>query len=596
MKTKFTALFCAAALLLCGLCLPAAAQDDPSVSAAYEYTDSGEYITISGTTPAVYEQAVTVIVYDPRFVNGVEDVREANGELSKNPAEKKPLAAVGDILRIKELRADADGAYSVKFSLDGIDDKQYMIIKASGGGKTQYTVSMLTQFQTKDSLKNTLEAFEKATADTLGDLFAENQLLLDIKLDADYTANKALIHKMFVSVRDTDIKTDASTGKKFNKIEDVQMTLGIINALRTFPKGVSASDIKSFIDSYKSYIDYDFSESNKDYTLVKSAAHTVAANILSANMPETMSDVSTALRQGVGVALLNTKDNTTVAPVINAYATILGIDTADYKLYCDKYTAYEVNKAFVGRDFTTPQQVVQALKAHVTELENAQSTEENTNPGNESGYQSVGGGGGSSSVKKVLAIADAAITSEKDKDAALGVYYTDMTNSHWAYEAVKALSAKKIISGNTDGSFAPEEGVTREQLVKMLCLATGISADNRETAFSDISAERWSAAYIAAAANRGIVNGYEDGAFKPEAPVTRQDAAVMLLRALERAGRTFADTKDTSDSADIAPYAAEAVAKLCAAGVINGYEDGTFKPLQTLTRAQAAQLIYGVIK
>lgn len=590
MKNRLICIILAAAIIMSAFPMCGAAAEQLVFSADFEYTPEGEFITVSGTTPARYEQAITIVMYDPQFVNGVEDIREDSGELSQNPAEKKPLASVSDILRIKEIRAAQDGTFSERFSLSGISDGQYIIIKVSGSGKTNVSASLLKQYQTDDNLTNvTLPAFERASANELEDLFRQNQLLLDIRLDADYTENKDKIHTMFVSVREYDCKTDPSTGRKFNSIGDVKKVFSIIDALRTMPQSVTAGDVRSFIEAYNTLIDYDFTSANEHYTLVKNEAYPIAAKILTQSAAKTMSDVKTAISQAVAIALLNTKDNTTVAPVIEEYAVLLGLDKTDYNLYCEKYTAYEVNKAFVQRNFTMPSEITAALTARITELSK-------TPPNKNDVASEVNSGIVSGNIKKVLGISDAAITSDKDKDIANGTYYCDITNAHWAYEAIKALTTKKIVSGNPDGTYKPEESVTREQFVKMIVLAFEIPLNAKNSKFTDIASDRWSAVFINTAVERGIVMGMPDGSFMAEQPVTRQDAAVMLLRACKNAGMAFNEKKQPADFGEISPYALESVELLTAAGIISGYEDGSFKPIQSMTRAQAAQLIYGIIK
>ena len=82
-----------------------------------------------------------------------------------------------------------------------------------------------------------------------------------------------------------------------------------------------------------------------------------------------------------------------------------------------------------------------------------------------------------------------------------------------------------------------------------------------------------------------------DGSFAPDNPVTRQDAAVMIARLCEKKGIALSGKGATADSDKIASYALESVEKLVGAGIISGFEDGSFRPAENLTRAQAAKLI-----
>lgn len=106
--------------------------------------------------------------------------------------------------------------------------------------------------------------------------------------------------------------------------------------------------------------------------------------------------------------------------------------------------------------------------------------------------------------------------------------------------------------------------------------------------FTDIK-EHHAKKHIEKLVNYGIIKGYEDGTFKPENPVTRAEYAVMVANALEKAcGYNLATSYAFSDTDG--HYAADAIAKVCACGIINGFEDGTYRPNDYITREQAAMI------
>ena len=162
---------------------------------------------------------------------------------------------------------------------------------------------------------------------------------------------------------------------------------------------------------------------------------------------------------------------------------------------------------------------------------------------------------------------------------------------HWAESAVNSLVAKNIISGFEDGTFRPEEGITRAQFSKLICLAFGLN-NSTPCAFSDVSASDWYANYVYAAYNAGLINGY-DGRFSPDEKISRQDCAVIVYRMLkdklsENGSTHFADSALVSD------YAAKAVQVLADNGIMTGYGD-MFNPTDGLTRAQGAKLICNIL-
>ena len=169
--------------------------------------------------------------------------------------------------------------------------------------------------------------------------------------------------------------------------------------------------------------------------------------------------------------------------------------------------------------------------------------------------------------------------------------FKDVESAKWAEDAIKYLYENKIINGRTATEFAPSATVTRAEFVKMITEALKVAEPEKDIAFADVADDAWYASYIKRAASAGIAQG-ADGQFRPNGEVTRQDAALFVFRALgieASEGLTFTDADQISD------YARSAVAALTKAGIINGMGDGTYSPATTLTRAQAAQLIYGAI-
>lgn len=176
--------------------------------------------------------------------------------------------------------------------------------------------------------------------------------------------------------------------------------------------------------------------------------------------------------------------------------------------------------------------------------------------------------------------------------------FNDLGSVSWASEAINALADKGIVSGRDAVTFAPNDDITRAEFAKIVVgafnIELGANAD-----LSDIDSSAWYAPYVGACYAAGIITGYDDGEFKPGNLVTRQEMAVMVLRAAQYKGITI-DTPNEkvnfTDADKIASYAAEAVETLQQAGIINGMDDGKFAPEDTATRAQAAKILYTFCK
>lgn len=178
--------------------------------------------------------------------------------------------------------------------------------------------------------------------------------------------------------------------------------------------------------------------------------------------------------------------------------------------------------------------------------------------------------------------------------------FTDLSAAPWAKQAITHLYNKGIINGKTNAAFAPNDDITRAEFAKIVVKAFGLEDTSANVSqFSDVSPSDWYYTAVASAYNKGIIKGYEDGRFGVNDKITRQDMAVIIYRAAQVAGKTIAEVNSEiafADSADIAAYATDAVKTLQKGGVINGMTATTFAPSQTATRAQAAQMIYGIVK
>lgn len=212
-----------------------------------------------------------------------------------------------------------------------------------------------------------------------------------------------------------------------------------------------------------------------------------------------------------------------------------------------------------------------------------------TSPGGFAGGGMAGGAGGGGSSKPE------AKPEEPETEVPAGTF-TDIANVDWAKESIEALAAKGVINGKGDGKFAPDDSVTREEFVKIIIGAFDLLNDDAKADFGDVDASRWSYAFIATANELGIVTG--DGAsFNPTGAMSRQDMAVVIYRTAEKLGlELLGNVEDFADSAEFADYAKDAIKALTASGVVNGMGDGTFSPKTTVTRAQAAKVIYGLMK
>ena len=161
---------------------------------------------------------------------------------------------------------------------------------------------------------------------------------------------------------------------------------------------------------------------------------------------------------------------------------------------------------------------------------------------------------------------------------------------HWAEKFANELSGRGIINGYADGSFKGDNFITRAELVKILC-STFAGTQRAEIDFNDVNSSEWYAEYVARALNYKMVNGYEDGSFRPNISVSREDAIVMLYRAMSLKASLPQGYTLFADDLDISSYAHEATRCLGELKIVTGDLNKKLNPQNPITRAEVAAII-----
>lgn len=177
--------------------------------------------------------------------------------------------------------------------------------------------------------------------------------------------------------------------------------------------------------------------------------------------------------------------------------------------------------------------------------------------------------------------------------------FTDVSRSDWYYQFVDYVTSKGYFNGVADKTFAPADNMTRAMFVTVLFRFDGAKGDRSQSAFTDVAPGEWYTDAINWAAANRIVDGVGNGKFAPNDPITRAQMCTMIERYLalyKKAWKvTLPETGSGSVMVDenaIPAYALAAVKQCQRHGLVNGFEDGTFRPNELSTRAQVAAVIY----
>lgn len=226
---------------------------------------------------------------------------------------------------------------------------------------------------------------------------------------------------------------------------------------------------------------------------------------------------------------------------------------------------------------------------------------------------SFGGGGGSAgsggsigiigaadSANFVAALSPTMVPVDPSRPSAKPTIFNDTYQTEWAETAIEMLYSMGIVNGYNDGGYHPNDSITRAEFSKIICEAFSIAIPSEEERddFADITPDEWYASYVYAVKSVNFINGYEDGCFKPNDNITREEAAAIIGRALENLNIVLAAERlnvNFNDEADISDFAVGYVDKLYTMSLINGDDNNMFRPKNSLSRAETAQMIWNVL-
>lgn len=177
--------------------------------------------------------------------------------------------------------------------------------------------------------------------------------------------------------------------------------------------------------------------------------------------------------------------------------------------------------------------------------------------------------------------------------------FVDVAPDHWARADIQLMASRHIVKGKQSGRFEPEAQVTRAEFTALLVRALNLKAEGlflpAQAVFADVPVSHWSYSEVQAALQYGLVA--PASSFRPDEPITRQEMAVMLNRALAlRNVPRLGASADVvlvrySDRTQIANWAQDAVSQTTQLGIMGGYPWGTFEPEKTATRAEAVTVL-----
>ncbi len=177
--------------------------------------------------------------------------------------------------------------------------------------------------------------------------------------------------------------------------------------------------------------------------------------------------------------------------------------------------------------------------------------------------------------------------------------FRDVFESDWFYEDVLFAHSEGLLKGTAKRTFSPYASTTRAMIATVLWRMDGSPKADADSRFTDVADGQWYSAAVAWANQNGIVRGFGDGTFAPNAPVTREQFAAMLYRYAQYSGERLqieTDLTDFKDAGTVSSWARDAMRWAVSNGIITGKPGKLLDPQGTATRAEIAAMLRRFLK
>lgn len=506
-------------------------------------------------------------------------------------------------------KADKDGEFSFTFDMtQGPNGNRgatgvYPFLVACGEVKTG-TVS----YANRDELLSAIQAIAacKTATDVQTALTPARAVILSISADLATDAQALTDADAIATAYGAVVTAVSAEGFDATKVASAKVIRSAFEEAAAFTLLRSTTDatkLQTYIEKYNTLYGFE-TGTDSDYAKITAAENrAIVYQALASDGDFTSKEAAQAsFAKAVLVGYINDITATgTLLTVLRDNAATLeeGLSvtlnfTAYDALATDSQRASVMN-AVVAATMTSAKAVVEQFNASITQYANAGGSGITTTPTTSGGHS--GGGGGGGSWTGLPTTTDTITNPDNGNDVQNKTGFADLAGCEWAWEAIADLQNRGVINGKDIGIFDPNGNVTRAEFVKMIVKAFGLATNGGGQVFEDVSLQDWYYDAVSVAATCGIVNGY-GSKFAPNASITREDMAVILMRAAQYVDKmpTTGTVNGFADAGTISEYAREAVGIMQAGGIINGMEDGTFRPQQNATRAEACKMLYALMQ
>lgn len=537
--------------------------------------DEEKKVTVTGTIPSGRpDRKIMMLVIRPNEFDNFKNTHA----ISKNV-----------VYYVAQTITGSNGAYTFNFNLDPnvAAGKYNLVVGASYDDLTQQSyftyVDESLRTEAVNELKST-NSVQEATTLLLNTYDYVFKLNTGMGSDYDNLINKSVVMSTLFNNR-----------QQYTGIQQIQQAFdaAVVQQKRVERRAVIVQQMNgATVQSMEQEIINDNDElqldlNDKYYNAQKEEVYNILEKITFTDIPGIQNEFYKAVAVA-GTNGLSLSDRNGMGEILQNYRSYMHTP----QQYWDYSQKVEVHKLLLA---SRPYKDTDAIDQAVSNALETLADEADNN--NKHSGSSGGGGGGSStriSVDPVVSVIPQVSSGTSGAQS-----FTDIDRVPWAQESINELSKMGVISGVGNSQFQPDENVTREEFLTMLIKAFGLVDQEAACNFSDVDKGQWYYAYIASAQKLGVSEGINQETFGVGLHITRQDMSSLAYRAAKIANVALDASNediDFADKDDIADYAVDSIAAMKKASIINGYENNKFEPNGLATRAQAAKIIYGLLK
>lgn len=550
--------------------LPASAEAADGVRAdgdsaiVFDYSKSRLQVSLSAGDESAGENYLALVLVPDAVGNAQE------------PSDGEEVSALKDkLMAVKAGTLNANGKAAFAFSITTADrGGAYRVKAAVTSGETAKSLSVADRTYLNGlAQRQIVEEIQEEPRATLEEKLShyckgsDNEIMPEIDFsNAVYQAYKEEVLDAFVRMRGE---------KAMVEVGDVTQNFQYALALTDLKyNDITETSLDSLIHVFALKAEPHFAEPMRS-AVVKSMNEAKAKQAFAG-----AADVQEAFDTAVFLEAVNAAERSEITQLVEDYSHILDVSYGDYN-------ELQINKALTDANFKSLEEFETAFEKRKKEIDNEKPA----------ASRPIGGGGGG---RVAFEATPAAPIPEENNNGGHGGQtkeFHDIAHVVWAHEAIMFLTERGI-NGKEEGVFAPDDTLKREEGAKMLLAALDVAAETGTETFADAQTDAWYMPYLSSVSRMGYFLGDESGNFGIGKSLSREDFAVVLLRVLQDHMDEIPSGDDVSfaDNETIAPYAKSAVRKLTACGIISGMDNGGFCPKQSITRAQAAKMLYGAVQ